>query len=154
MAREKVGRDRIADLVYYNFKCLDKIGHRYGVNSPELYTYLYTADYCLKKIKCFLDRKVGPNRYVMVVTGDHGAHNAYDGRIFYRTDLFNAIEDAFGQDVILNDPADGAPFDDMIYLDQEVLGDHTLADVAQFVESRFAEYVYRAYTKDEVFSEE
>ena len=91
MAQENVGEDRIADLVYYNFKCLDKIGHRYGVNSPEIYSYLYTVDYCLKKIKHFLDRNVGRRRYVMVVTSDHGAHNAYDKRILYRADLFNAI---------------------------------------------------------------
>jgi predicted AlkP superfamily pyrophosphatase or phosphodiesterase len=154
MAQEGVGRDRIADLVYYNFKCLDKIGHRYGVSSPEIYSYLYTVDYCLKKIKHFLDWKVGHQRYVMVVTSDHGAHNAYDERILYRADLFNAIEDTFGKDVILNDPGDGAPFDDMIYLDREVLGNNTLSEVAQFVESRFSEYVYRAYTKDEIFSGE
>lgn len=152
MAQEGVGQDRIADLVYYNFKCLDKIGHRYGVHSPEIYTYLYTVDYCLKKIKCFLDREVGRRRYVMVVTSDHGAHNAYDERILYSADLFNAIEDAFGKDVILNDPGQGAPFDDMIYLDKDMLGNNSLAQVAQFVEGRFSEYVYRAYTKDEIFS--
>jgi predicted AlkP superfamily pyrophosphatase or phosphodiesterase len=153
MAQERVGRDGIADLVYYNFKCLDKIGHRYGVNSPEIYSYLYTVDYCLKKIKHFLDRRVGPNRYVMVVTADHGAHNAYDQRILYQADLFNAIEAEFGEDVILNDPADGAPFDDLIYLDREALDGHTLAEVARFVESRFSDYVYHAYTKDEIFNE-
>jgi hypothetical protein len=151
MAREGVGQDRIADLVYYNFKCLDKIGHRYGVNSPEIYSYLYTVDYCLKKIKHFLDRKVGRNRYVMVVTSDHGAHNAYDERILYRADLFDAIEGEFGENVILNDPGEGKPFDDLIYLDREVLGDHTLGEVAQFVESRFGDYVYRAFSKDEIF---
>ncbi len=151
MASEGLGRDCIADLVYYNFKCLDKLGHRYGVNSPELYTYLYTVDYCLEKIKHFLDRQVGRDRYIMVVTADHGAHNAYNERIFYKYDLFNAIEARFGDDVILNDPNDGAPFDDMIYLDRERLGDQTLADVADFVEAQFGEYVYRAYTLDEIF---
>jgi predicted AlkP superfamily pyrophosphatase or phosphodiesterase len=154
MAQEGVGRDRIADLVYYNFKCLDKIGHRYGVDSPEIYSYLHTVDYCLKKVKYFLDYKVGHHRYVMVVTSDHGAHNAYDARILYRADLFNAIENTFGKNVILNDPGDGAPFDDMIYLNRDVLGDNTLSDVAQFVESRFSEHVFRAYTKDEIFSGE
>jgi hypothetical protein len=151
MMAEGVGRDRIADLVYYNFKCLDKIGHRYGVNSPELYSYLFTADYCLKKIKSFLDRWIGPNGYVLVVTGDHGAHNAYGERILYQGDLFDAIEGAFGEDVVLNDPAQGAPFDDLIYLDRKVLGEHTLAEVARFIETRFNEHVHRVYTKDEIF---
>ena len=151
MAKEKVGRDAIPDLVYYNFKCLDKIGHRYGVNSPEIYAYLFTVDYCLKKIKHFMDQHTAHSRYVMVVTADHGAHNAYDERILYNRTLFDAIEDAFGRDVILNDPADGAPFDDMIYLDRHVLGDHTLEQVARFIESEFGDYVFRAFTKDEIF---
>ena len=55
------------------------------------------------------------------MTADHGAHNAYDDRILYRCDLFDAIEGKFGEDIILNDPSDGNPFDDMIYLDQEML---------------------------------
>lgn len=154
MESEGVGRDRIADLVYYNFKCLDKIGHRYGVNSPEIYSYLYTVDYCLKKIKHFLDRKIGPNRYVMVVTSDHGAHNAYNERILFRDDVFNAIEGKFGEGVILNDPADGAPFDDLIYLNLEVLGDRSPAEVARFIETRFSDHVRRVYTKDEIFEVE
>lgn len=151
MAHEGVGRDRITDLVYYNFKCLDKLGHRYGVNSPEVYTYLYTVDYCLHKIKDFLDRQVGKASYTMVVTADHGGHNAYDERVLFREDLFYAIEGRFGENVILNDPNDDAPFDDMIYLDRELLGEQTLGDVADFVEEKFGEYVYRAYTLDEIF---
>jgi predicted AlkP superfamily pyrophosphatase or phosphodiesterase len=154
MDREGVGRDGVADLVYYNFKCLDKLGHRYGVNSPELYTYLYTVDYCLRKIKCFLDRRIGPDGYVMVVTADHGAHNAYDDRILYNRDLFDAIENEFGTDVILNDPDQGAPFDDMIYLDRDLLDTRgkTPSDVALFVEHAFPDYVYRAFAIDTIFA--
>lgn len=153
MDHQGVGQDAVADLIYYNFKCLDKLGHRYGVNSPELYTYLYTVDYCLRKIKCFLDHRIGPHGYVMVVTADHGAHNAYDDRILYRWDLFDAIEDKFGTDVILNDPGEGAPFDDMIYLDRDLLETtgKTLSDVASFVEQTFPEHVFRAYTIDTIF---
>lgn len=155
MDREGVGRDGVADLVYYNFKCLDKLGHRYGVNSPELYTYLYTVDYCLRKIKCFLDRRIGPDGYVMVVTADHGAHNAYDDRILYNRDLFDAIEDEFGTDVILNDPDQGAPFDDMIYLDRDLLDTRgkTPSDVASFVEQAFPDFVYRAFAIDTIFGQ-
>lgn len=152
MSEEGVGRDRIADLVYYNFKCLDKLGHRYGVNSPEVYSYLYTVDYCLKKIKYFLDKQMGKGSYVMVVTADHGAHNAYNDRILYTETLFNAIEGQFGTDVILNDPADDSPFDDMIYLDSAILGENTLETVADFLELQFSGYIYKAYTRDEIFA--
>ncbi len=150
--KEGVGLDRIPDLVYYNFKCLDKVGHKYGVNSPEIYTYLYYVDYCLRKITFWLNRHMGRN-YVMVVTADHGAHNANEGRILYRLNLFDAIEAEFGEDIILNDPNDGFPFDDMIYLDQEKLAEsgYTQADVALFVKENFSDFVYDVYTKDEIF---
>lgn len=151
MAHEGFGRDPITDLLYYNFKCLDKLGHRYGVNSPEVYTYLYTVDYCLKKIKHFMDKSVGKAGYTMVVTADHGAHNAYNERILYSYELFNAIESRFGQDVILNDPNNDDPFDDMIYLDRERLGDQTIEDVSDFIKQKFGDVVYRAYTLDEIF---
>ncbi|MEJ2037356.1 MAG: hypothetical protein P8X55_00290 [Desulfosarcinaceae bacterium] len=87
----------------------------------------------------------------MVIVADHGAHNAYNDRLLYSYDLFNAIEEAFGENVILNDPNDGAPFDDMIYLDLDILGSHTLAEVAAFIEDRFKEHVCKAYTKDDIF---
>ncbi|WP_306304142.1 alkaline phosphatase family protein [Desulfosarcina cetonica] len=149
---EGVGQDAITDLVYYNFKCLDKLGHRYGVNSPELYTYMYTVDYCLRKIKGFLDRKIGAGRYTMVVTADHGGHNAYDGRILYNRNLFKAIEDKFGSGIIQNNPDNGDPFDDMIYLNRNDLPEDTTLDhVARFVEDEFGDYVYRAFTIDEIF---
>jgi predicted AlkP superfamily pyrophosphatase or phosphodiesterase len=153
MDHEGVGRDAVTDLVYYNFKCLDKLGHRYGVNSPEVYTYLYTVDYCLRKIKCYLDRRIGPAGYVMVVTADHGAHNAYGDRILYNRDLFDAIEGEFGAGVILNDPDQGAPFDDMIYLDRDLLETtgKSLSDVASYVEQAFPEHVFRAYAIDTIF---
>ena len=135
--KEGVGIDRIPDLFYYNFKCLDKVRHKYGVNSPEIYTYLYYVDYCLRKITCWLDRHIGKNNYVMVVTADHGAHNAYGDRILYRNLLFDAIENEFGEDIILNDPSDGHPFDDMIYLDEDKLeqAGYTQENVAVFVEN-------------------
>jgi len=85
------------------------------------------------------------------VTADHGAHNAYGDRILYTGDLFDRIEDAFGADVIRNDPADGAPFDDMIYLDRTVLGDQSLEAVAEFIERQFRDHVYKVYTLDQVF---
>ncbi|MDY6853565.1 MAG: alkaline phosphatase family protein [Thermodesulfobacteriota bacterium] len=153
MEAEGVGMDCIPDLVYYNFKCLDKVGHRYGVNSPEVYTILYYIDYCLKKIKYWLDKNIGKNNYVMIVTADHGAHNSYGDRILYTGDLFDAVESRFSKEIILNDPSEGKPFDDMIYLDQEILDakGHTQEDVAGFVEESFSDHVYEVYTKDEIF---
>ena len=150
--KEGVGLDRIPDLVYYNFKCLDKVGHKYGVNSPEIYTYLYYVDYCIRKIVWFLNRHIGPDRYVMVVTADHGAHNAYDDRILYNRALFDAIEARFGEGIIQNDPNDGNPFDDMLYLDPAVMSASGTSqeDVAAFIEDTFSDHVYDVYTKDDI----
>ncbi len=151
---EGAGLDRIPDLVYFNFKSLDTVGHAYGVNSPEVYTYLYYTDYLLKKITYWLDEHIGRDNYTMVVTADHGAHNAYGNRNLYRMDLFNEIENNFGTNVILNDPNDGDPFDDMIYLDNDILanGGYTPEDVAAHVEKAFPDHIYRVITKGDIFS--
>jgi hypothetical protein len=79
----------------------------------------------------------------------------YGVDIHYNRHLFNAIEAQFGQGVIQNNPDEGNPFDDMIYLDREKLEARgiALADVADFVEDAFDEYVYRAFTIDEIFAE-
>jgi len=150
MEAEGVGGDRISDLVFYNFKCLDKVGHKYGVNSPEVYSYLFYLDYCLRKINYWLDRNVGRGNYVLAVTADHGAHNSYGDRILFSGDLFDAIEGRFGENIILNDPSEGKPFDDMIYLDGDLLAasGSSVEDVAEFVEAGFPEHVYRVYARD------
>jgi hypothetical protein len=70
--REGFGADDVPDLFYTNYKQLDEIGHEWNMLYPEMKPSLEYLDGELKNLKLFLDNKVGRNRWVLVVTADHG----------------------------------------------------------------------------------
>ena len=69
---EGYGADRITDLLFTNFKQIDRNGHYYGMSSPEVRDSLVVTDEALGEIVGFLDDEVGRGRYVIVLTADHG----------------------------------------------------------------------------------
>ena len=70
--REGFGADSVPDLLFTNFKEVDLAGHAYNMVNPELRSILHYADLSLQELVRFLDRKVGKNRWVLVMTADHG----------------------------------------------------------------------------------
>jgi hypothetical protein len=70
--RESFGRDEVADLFYTNYKQLDVAGHVYNMINPEVKSSLTRADDALRELATYLDRSIGMNEWVMVVTADHG----------------------------------------------------------------------------------
>lgn len=71
--REGFGEDKIPDLLYLNYKAIDNISHSYSVNSIEMQDTVRTQDADLKSLIKFLDKEVGQEKWVMVITADHGA---------------------------------------------------------------------------------
>lgn len=69
---EPVGADDVTDLLFVNLKAPDFVGHQFGPDSPELRETLAELDRQLARILETLEKKVGPNRYVAVLTADHG----------------------------------------------------------------------------------
>ena len=69
---EHYGRDGMTDLLYTNFKQIDRVAHYYNMAAPEVREVLEATDAELGKLIEFLDRRVGEDRYVVVVTADHG----------------------------------------------------------------------------------
>lgn len=69
---EGYGRDRIADLVYTNYKQIDRNGHYYNMAAPEVKDSVEEADAMLPRLESFLNDYVGHGRWVMIVTADHG----------------------------------------------------------------------------------
>ena len=69
---EPVGADDVTDLLLVNLKAPDFVGHQFGPDSPELRETLAELDRQLARILETLEKKVGPNRYVAVLTADHG----------------------------------------------------------------------------------
>ncbi len=146
MKEERVGRDNAVDLVFFHLKSLDSIGHRYGIYSDEIYSYMFYADYMIEKVIGWLDANVGKGNYTAVFFGDHGAANVIGrGRWIVAEDVREALEAQFGKGAVRQLAGD------QLWLDRKVLkkGGATIEDVARWIETNFP-WAVRAYTKGEV----
>lgn len=148
MQREGFGQDAIPDIALFHAKSLDLIGHRYGVRSGELYAYLFSADYLLRKVVTWLDQKVGRDRYVLAVFADHGATNVHAGAQWIAIEeVAQAIEAQFGKGIVRK------LIDDQLWLQHDELRAHgvTVQAVARWMQRQFP-WLLRAYSRDEVAS--
>lgn len=76
------GDDDVTDLVFTNFKQIDRIGHYYNMASEEVRDNVEASDRVLGDLLAVLDEEVGGGRYVVVLTADHGQQpdeDAVDG---------------------------------------------------------------------------
>lgn len=69
---EPVGRDQITDLLFVELKPTDFGGHIWNMVAPEEEDVLRAQDELLGELIDLLDERVGPDRYVLAVTADHG----------------------------------------------------------------------------------
>jgi hypothetical protein len=79
---EGYGTDAIADLLFTNFKQIDRNGHYYNMDSPEVRDALVASDEALGDLVGYLDDRFGRGGYAVVVTADHGQQpddSAVDG---------------------------------------------------------------------------
>ena len=70
--RENLGRDQSPDILCVGVSTTDYIGHVFGPDSWEVLDVYARADREIKDLLDHLDRRVGKNNYVLVVTSDHG----------------------------------------------------------------------------------
>jgi hypothetical protein len=69
---EPIGDDGLTDLLFVNFKSTDLGGHVWNLFGPEEGRVVSAQDRALRSVVEALDREVGPGRWVMAVTADHG----------------------------------------------------------------------------------
>jgi predicted AlkP superfamily pyrophosphatase or phosphodiesterase len=69
----KLGQRNSTDYLSLTLGSTDSIGHRFGPLSLEQMDNLMRLDRGLGNLFEFLDRQVGADRYIVAVTGDHGA---------------------------------------------------------------------------------
>lgn len=69
---EDLGGDEFVDLLVLGVSSFDYVGHWFGPNSQESLDMLLRIDAALAKLQDRLFRKVGRDRLLMVLTGDHG----------------------------------------------------------------------------------
>lgn len=72
IAGEKLGRNGTTDLLCLSFSTNDMIGHAFGPDSHEVLDVTLRSDRLMAAVLAHLDEKVGPGRYTLVMTADHG----------------------------------------------------------------------------------
>lgn len=69
---EGYGDDAVTDLLFTNYKQIDRLGHYFNMTSDEVHQAIEKTDRALGDLVGFLDDEVGRGDYVVVVTADHG----------------------------------------------------------------------------------
>jgi arylsulfatase A-like enzyme len=70
---ESLGQDDVPDVLCISVSSTDLVGHLFGHDSREYAELLVACDRVLANFLDTLDARVGPDRYLVVLTSDHGA---------------------------------------------------------------------------------
>ena len=69
---EKMGMGELTDFLSVSFSSTDYCGHMFGPYSVELQDMYIKLDQTIAKLLSFLDKRVGKDNYVFVLSSDHG----------------------------------------------------------------------------------
>jgi arylsulfatase A-like enzyme len=69
---EGYGSDDVTDLLFTNYKQIDRLGHYFNMASDRVREVLVETDRQLGELVTALDDGVGEGKWVLVVTADHG----------------------------------------------------------------------------------
>lgn len=72
IADKGYGDDAVTDLLFTNFKQIDRVAHYFSMHADEVRDSMIATDEELGSIVDFLDDQVGRGKYVVIVTADHG----------------------------------------------------------------------------------
>jgi hypothetical protein len=103
--REGFGDDDVPDLLYVNSKLIDLVGHRWSMNSPEMRDTVRIQDEDLPAVVRMLNEEIGPGRWVLALTADHGVTpkpSVSGAVVFDRGRVARAVAERF-------DDGDGVP---------------------------------------------
>lgn len=73
LAHEKLGQHADTDLLCISFSQIDHVGHEFGPDSHEMMDSVLRLDRVLAALFAAIDRSVGLQHCVIVLTADHGA---------------------------------------------------------------------------------
>jgi Type I phosphodiesterase / nucleotide pyrophosphatase len=132
--REGFGDDAVPDLLAINYKLIDLVSHEWSMHSPQMRDAVRAHDAELPTLIELLDREVGPGRWALVLTADHGAtpHPRVTGGWPIDTaDVGARVRAAF-------DDGDGRPLvqqvqPTQVFLDRGELGGASTAQVAGLI---------------------
>jgi hypothetical protein len=71
--REGFGADAVPDLLFLNFKQIDRVSHMWSMHGSPMEAVVRSSDAALRDLIAVLDREVGPGEWVLALTADHGS---------------------------------------------------------------------------------
>lgn len=72
LVSEQLGKHEATDLLAVSFSSNDKVGHEYGMYSPEAHAMSIETDKILGKLFAALEKQVGMDNVLVVLSADHG----------------------------------------------------------------------------------
>jgi hypothetical protein len=135
--REGFGQDDVPDLLFTNYKQIDKMGHRWSFPTPQMEAVVRSSAEEFVDIARMLDEEVGQGEWVMAMTADHGSTPSTEetgGYSIDQTALTNDINAAFdtdGDDVNVLQSFRVTQL--WINLPELEENGHTLGDIAEFL---------------------
>ena len=131
MRETDLGSDDLTDMFWVEMKMPDFAGHLWNMSGPEEADVLREVDAQIERFRTELDRTVGRDNYVIMISADHGQQPLPDTLGGWRINTAEVqadIEDEFGDVVEKVSPVD-------IYMDLEAVeeGDVDLDEVAQWL---------------------
>lgn len=131
---EKLGADDVTDLLTISFSANDLLGHVMGPYSQEVQDMTLRTDRTLADLFSYLDKKIGLDQIVIVLTADHGVapvpeqvqELGYGGKVETRQineAVTNALNQRFGEDKWIVQTANGTfqTVNGNVYLDESTI---------------------------------
>jgi hypothetical protein len=72
LTRFHMGDDEVTDLLAVSFSATDYVGHRYGIDGPELSQQYAALDGVIERLIVKAQKRAGEGRLVVALTADHG----------------------------------------------------------------------------------
>ena len=114
---EGFGVDEVPDLFFTNYKDIDYLGHAWNFQSPEVRESIGYADAALRRIVHFLNSHIGPERWVLALTADHGQTPMPQAAGTWPIDvqkLRDDVNDLIGEEAVLHVKQNGLWMDPAI----------------------------------------
>lgn len=163
IAAEALGQRGVTDVLTVSFSSNDAVGHAYGPDSPEVRAVSIAVDATLGRLFDYLERTLGKNGALVVLTADHGVapvpevstgNKEAGGRL--RGDFFapirGALDARFGREKWILSVAGTSP-----YLDYDLIARHHLdpAEVRRVAAeaAQAMPHVARVYTRDQLLTQ-
>jgi len=148
---EPVGTGEFTSLVFANMKAPDYVGHQYGPDSAELEATLAEQDRQVARVIQALEKKVGANQFLAVITADHGMPSEPQAprKRYFDKDFIELVNKKFDPErnaVVANfDAANTQVFINKARLRELGL---SLSQIKEFLEAQ--PFIFAAYTEDEI----